>query len=63
MVYIINPSHQSVWLYVYPFINVARQRLGKKKRYGGNEYTRNNRKIIGLVIFYAVRVVSKERSD
>jgi hypothetical protein len=33
----INPSHQSLCLYVYPVI-VSRQRLGKR-RYRGNEYT------------------------
>jgi hypothetical protein len=29
------------------------------KRYRGNEFTRNNRRIVGRVVFYAVRVVLK----
>jgi hypothetical protein len=56
--YFINPSHQPVCLYVCPFI-VATQRLGKK-RYLGNEYTRNNSRIVRRVVLYAVRAVSKE---
>jgi hypothetical protein len=32
----------------------------KKKRYRDHEYTRNNGKIVGSVVLYAVRVVSKE---
>jgi hypothetical protein len=56
--YFINTSHQSVCLYVYRSM-VARQRLSKK-RYRGNEYTHNNRRIVGDVDIYAVRVVSKE---
>jgi uncharacterized protein (DUF486 family) len=59
-VYFINPSHQSVCLYVYPLI-VARQRLGKK-RYRGNKYKRNT-KIIGLAVFHAVRVVLMESNS
>jgi hypothetical protein len=55
--YYINPSHQSVCLYVYPII--AMQRLGKNV-IAGNEYTRNNRRIVGSVVFYAVRVMSKK---
>jgi hypothetical protein len=52
--YFIN---MSVCLYVYPPI-VARQRLGKMLPL--HEYTRNKRIIVGGVIFYAVRVLSKE---
>jgi hypothetical protein len=48
-----------VCLYVYSTI-VARQRLGKK-HYHGNKYTRNSRRIVGRVVFYAVRIVSKEK--
>jgi hypothetical protein len=48
--YFINTSHQSICLYVY----VAR--LG----YRCNEYTTNNRRIVGCVVFYAIHVVSKE---
>jgi hypothetical protein len=51
--YFINPSHESVCLYPP---NVARQWLGKHVPAA----TRNNRKNIGGVVFYAVRVVSKE---
>jgi hypothetical protein len=55
--YFINPSHQSVCLYVYPPI-VARQRLGRHVPVAVN--TLNNRRIVGGVVFYAARVVSKE---
>jgi hypothetical protein len=37
---------------------VARQRLGKSV--SGNEYARNNRRIVGRVVFCAVRVVWNE---
>jgi hypothetical protein len=37
---------------------VARQRLGKKL-YRDNEYTRNNIKIVGHVVFFAARALSK----
>jgi hypothetical protein len=47
--YYINPSHQSVCLYLYP------------KSYQGNEYTRDNRIIV--VVFYEVRVVLKKAGD
>jgi hypothetical protein len=54
--YFIHPSYQSVYLYVYVYpLTSARQRLGKK-RYCGNEYIRNNRTIVGRVVFCAVRV-------
>jgi hypothetical protein len=33
---------------------------GSVKSYRGNEYKSNNRSIVGGVVFYAVRVVSKE---
>jgi hypothetical protein len=58
--YFINPSHQSVCLYVYP-LNVARQLLGKDIA-AANEYTRNNRVIVGRVVSYGACVirVSKE---
>jgi hypothetical protein len=54
--YFINPSHQSVCMYISP--TVARQRLGKHVPSAMN--TRKNRKIVGHVIFYAVHTVSKE---
>jgi hypothetical protein len=56
--YFINPSHQSLCLYINHLI-VARQRLSKK-RYRCNEYISNNTGIVGDVVFYAVRVLSKE---
>jgi hypothetical protein len=55
--YFINPSHQSVCLYVYPTI-VARQRLGKHIPAATN--TRNIKKLVGRIVFCAVRVLSKE---
>jgi hypothetical protein len=55
--YLINPSHQSVCLYLYPHI-IIRQRLGKYFLAVTNK--RNNRGIVGRVVFDAVRVVSKE---
>jgi hypothetical protein len=51
--YLINPSHKCVCLYVYHHI-VARQWL----RYRGNEYTCYNRRIVGRVVFYAVRIAN-----
>jgi hypothetical protein len=50
----INPSHQSV----YPNI-IARQGLSQK-RYRGNEYIRNNRRIVVRAVFYVVRVLPNE---
>jgi hypothetical protein len=49
--YFINTSHQSVSLYrCY-------------KNFTGNEYRRNNRRIVRRVIFYAVGVVSRKVGD
>jgi hypothetical protein len=56
--YFINPSHQSVCMLRIPLSLV---RNGSLKRYCGNEYTRNNRRIVGPVVLYATRVVSKEK--
>jgi hypothetical protein len=56
-VYFINPSHQSLRLHVYPFL-VARQQLDKNVT-AAVGYIRNNRRIVGRVVLYAVRVVSK----
>jgi hypothetical protein len=36
---------------------------GTVKRYRGNEYTSNNRIIVGLVVFYAARAVSRKPGD
>jgi hypothetical protein len=55
--YFVNPSHQSVCLYVYSSI-VAGQRLGKTVTAATNIH--NNRRIVGRVGFNTVRVVSKE---
>jgi hypothetical protein len=55
--YLLNPSRQSVCLYVYPLI-VARQRLGRNVIAATN--TRTNRIIVGRVVLYVVCVVSKE---
>jgi hypothetical protein len=46
--FFINPTHQSVCLYVYPPI-VARQQLGKSITVAMN--TLNNRRIVGDIIF------------
>jgi hypothetical protein len=54
----INPPHQSVSLYVCIPI-VARQLL-VQKGYRRNKYIRYHRKTVGRVVFYAVRVLSKE---
>jgi hypothetical protein len=56
MAYFINPSHQSVCLCVYPPI-IAMQRFGKHAPASTN--TRNRRNV-GRVVFYTVRVVSNE---
>jgi hypothetical protein len=54
--YFINPTRQSVCTCIPPI--VARQRLGKNVT-ARKKYTDNNRRIVGYVIFYAVRVVSE----
>jgi hypothetical protein len=41
---------------------IARQRLGRNVT-AVNEYTRNNRKIVGRLVSYAVRVVSGKVGD
>jgi hypothetical protein len=41
---------------------VARQRIGINVT-GGNEYTHNNRRIVGRVIFNVVRVESRKVGD
>jgi hypothetical protein len=56
-VYFINPSHQSVCLYVCPLSLIGK---GSVKRFHGNKYTHNKRKYAVGVVLYAVRVVSKE---
>jgi hypothetical protein len=57
--YFINPSHQSVYLYVYPPV-VAKQRLGKNVTAATNTHAT---RIVGLFVFYAVRVVSRNVGD
>jgi hypothetical protein len=49
-------DHAAVCVCVYPPI-VASQRLGGNR---GNEYTRNNRRIVGRVVFNMARVVSRK---
>jgi hypothetical protein len=56
--YFINPSNKSVCLYLHLYF-VARQRLGKYVTEVTN--TRNERRIVGKAIFYAVVVLWKER--
>jgi hypothetical protein len=56
--YFTHLSHQSLCLYVYPFI-VARQRPGKNVTAATN--TRNKRIIVGRVVFYKARVVSRSK--
>jgi hypothetical protein len=55
--YFVNPYHRSVCLYVYLPI-VARYRLSKHIPAVTN--TRNNRRIVGDVVVYAARIVTKE---
>jgi hypothetical protein len=59
--YFINPTHQSMCRYVYPLI-VARKRLGKD-RYRGKGYIRNNRRIAGRVVSYAIRLILRKAGD
>jgi hypothetical protein len=47
----------SLCLYVYPLSLLGNCSV---KRYCGSEYTRNNRRLLGRVVFIAVRDVSKE---
>jgi hypothetical protein len=54
--YVINPSNQSVCLYVYPPI-VARQELGKNVTAATNTFAIE---YVVDVSFYVVRVVSEE---
>jgi hypothetical protein len=56
--YFINPSHQSVCLYMYPTI-AARQRLRINVNAATNTHAKLG-KIVGRVVFYAVRLISKE---
>lgn len=55
--YFINPSHRSVCPYVYPYM-VARQFLGKHVLAAMNTY--GNRRIVGHIISYAIRVETRE---
>jgi hypothetical protein len=43
----------SLCLYAY----FARQRLGMRKLYRGNEYTHKNRRIVGCVVLCAVCII------
>jgi hypothetical protein len=55
--YFTNPSHRSVCPYVYPYM-VARKFLGKLVLAATNTYL--NRRIVGHVISYAIRVETRE---
>jgi hypothetical protein len=50
--YFINPSHQSVCLFVCPLSLLGNGSV--KKRYRDNEYTRSNKRIVGGVVSYAI---------
>jgi hypothetical protein len=54
---VLHKSLISLFVYVSP-IDVR-----SVKRYHGNEYTRDNRRIVSLVVFYAVRVASMDVGD
>jgi hypothetical protein len=54
--YFINPSHQSLCLYVYPPI-VARQRLGKND----TAVTSRHAKIEELDVYFSMRSLSCQR--
>jgi hypothetical protein len=58
-VYLINPSHRAVRLYVYPSI-VARQRQVRK---ADKKYIRNNRRIVRRVVLHEIRVVPWKAGD
>jgi hypothetical protein len=45
---------------VYMCIPLPLLRNGSVKRYRGNEYTLNESRVVGGVVFYTFRVVSKE---
>jgi hypothetical protein len=56
----INPSHQSVCLYVCPPI-IARQKLGKNVTTASD--TCSSRRIVGHIIFCAVHIISRKADD
>jgi hypothetical protein len=53
--YFLTPTSLCVCLYAYPII-VVRQRFGKKNVIAATD-TRKNIRIVGRVVFYAVRVI------
>jgi hypothetical protein len=57
-VYFINPTHQSVCLYVYPS-TFARQGLSKNVTAAMN--THNNKRIVVRIIFCEIRVLKESR--
>jgi hypothetical protein len=59
MAYSINPTPLIINLCVCMCIPYYCSATARYKLYSGNEYTRNNRRIFGRVVFYAVRVVSR----
>jgi hypothetical protein len=56
--YLIDPFHQSAYLYVYPF-TVSRQRLGKNVTTAANTYA-STEGLLGRDVSYAVRIVPKK---
>jgi hypothetical protein len=58
--YFVSPSRLSMYLWCIPLSLLGSD---SAKRYRGNEYTLNNRRIVGRVIFYAVRIVSRKVGD
>jgi hypothetical protein len=58
--YFIISSHQSVCLYVCPLWFLGNCSVKTLQQYCGNEYIRNNRRIVGRVVFYAVLILPKE---
>jgi hypothetical protein len=59
--YFINPSHQSVCLYVYSPI-VVKQRLGKNVTAATNSQAIIE-ELLNVSFFYAIRVVSRRVGD
>jgi hypothetical protein len=58
--YFINPSSQSVSICASHYrCSVTAQ----YKRYRGNAYTCNSKRIVGRVLFYAIRVLSRKVGD
>jgi hypothetical protein len=57
------PSFVKIDSSIQKLIGGVTQTTARYKRYRGNEYTRNNRRIVGRVVFNVVRVVSRKVGD